>query len=214
MDNYLIWGGGGHGKVVADVARSAGLPVAGFIDTDSSKLNKVVAPGGIKVTLSETEFLASAKAGSLPPEIEGILLAIGANADRARCRAQLDSRLVATAVHGSAVVDPSVEIGPGTVVMATSVINADTVIGAGVIVNTGAIIEHDCVIGDDSHIAPGSVLAGGVKIGARVLVGAGSVIIPGVAVGDDVTIGAGSVVLQDLAPKSRVAGNPAKEIKS
>ena len=33
----LVFGAGGHGKVVADVGRSAGLVPAGFLDDDSSR---------------------------------------------------------------------------------------------------------------------------------------------------------------------------------
>lgn len=214
MDKYLIWGGGGHGKVIADVARSTGMEVAGFIDADAAKVNTVVEPGGARVTLSEQEFLNGLAKGKLPDGIAGILLAVGSNGDRARCRAHLPPGLLASAVHASAIVEKSVAVGHGSIVMAGAIINSSTVIGAGVIVNTGAIVEHDCVIGDDSHIAPGSIVAGGVRVGQRVLVGAGSVIIPGVSVGDNVTIGAGSVVIQDIASNSRIAGNPAKAIKS
>jgi sugar O-acyltransferase (sialic acid O-acetyltransferase NeuD family) len=214
MDKYLIWGGGGHGKVVADVARSAGMGVAGFVDSDSAKLDFVVEPGGARVTVAESEFVNSLSNGKLPPGVAGVLLAIGSNEDRARCRARLKPSMLATAVHPRAIVDKSARIGPGSVVMGGAVINSEAVLGAGVIVNSGAVVEHDCLIGDDTHIAPGAVIAGRVRIGERVLVGAGSVIIPGVTIGSNTVIGAGSVVIMDVAANSRVAGNPAKAIKS
>ena len=67
-----------------------------------------------------------------------------------------------TAVHLTAVVASSGEIGRGTVVMAGAVINCDAKLGQGVIVNTGAVIEHDVVVGDYAHLSqcfPGRSLA-------------------------------------------------------
>jgi hypothetical protein len=34
---FLIWGGGGHGKVIADLVRACGFEVLRFVDADASK---------------------------------------------------------------------------------------------------------------------------------------------------------------------------------
>lgn len=52
------------------------------------------------------------------------------------------------------------------------------------------------------------------RIGKNCFVGSRSIILPGVTVSDNCVIGAGSVVTRDVPPRSIVAGNPAKVIRS
>lgn len=51
-------------------------------------------------------------------------------------------------------------------------------------------------------------------IGRNCFIGGESIILPGITVGDNCVIGAGSVVTKDVPPRSIVAGNPAKIIRS
>ena len=51
-------------------------------------------------------------------------------------------------------------------------------------------------------------------IGRNCFIGGESLILPGVTIGDNSVIGAGSVVTKDVPPRSIVAGNPAKVIRS
>lgn len=51
-------------------------------------------------------------------------------------------------------------------------------------------------------------------IGRRCFIGARSIILPGVTIGDECVIGSGAVVTKDIPPRSLVAGNPAKIIRS
>ncbi|MEO9461527.1 MAG: DapH/DapD/GlmU-related protein [Marinomonas sp.] len=52
------------------------------------------------------------------------------------------------------------------------------------------------------------------RIGENCFIGGESIILPGVTIGDNCVIGAGSVVTKDVPPRSVVAGNPAKIIRS
>jgi acetyltransferase-like isoleucine patch superfamily enzyme len=52
------------------------------------------------------------------------------------------------------------------------------------------------------------------RIGQRCFIGARSLIMPGVTVGDGSIVAAGSVVTKDVPPRSIVAGNPARIIRS
>jgi acetyltransferase-like isoleucine patch superfamily enzyme len=49
-----------------------------------------------------------------------------------------------------------------------------------------------------------------IVIGNRVWIGASAIILPGVTIGDDAVVGAASVVTKDVAPRTVVAGNPAR----
>ncbi len=52
------------------------------------------------------------------------------------------------------------------------------------------------------------------RIGQNCFIGSHSIILPGVQVGNNSIVGAGSVVTSDVPPRSMVAGNPAKIIRS
>ncbi|GJG88449.1 hypothetical protein tb265_36300 [Gemmatimonadetes bacterium T265] len=203
---FLIWGGGGHGKVVADLVRALGDEVVGFVDRDAAKIGQVVEPGGARVVLGEDDFLAGAGAH----RAGAVALAVGDNAARLGCLARAGASGVPALVHPTAACSRSATLGAGTVVLAAAVVNAAAALGRAVIVNSGAVVEHDCVVGDGAHVSPGAVLAGGVHVGARAWVGAGATVIQGVRVGSEAVVGAGAVVIRDVPDGVTVVGNPAR----
>ncbi|KQS80011.1 acetyltransferase [Rhizobium sp. Leaf384] len=79
------------------------------------------------------------------------------------------------------------------------------------------------------HIAEGTYIAFGAAIlshdmtrsfrtntyiGRNCFIGARSMILPGVTIGDGSIVGAGSIVTKDVPPRTAVAGNPARVIKT
>lgn len=212
-EHVLIWGAGGHGKVVADLVRACGHSVAGFVDAEPAKLNRVAESGVVPVFALEEEFiLALAKKDQLPGDATVVIPAMGNNAVRLRNAGITSGRTAPPLIHPGSTASPSLAIGPGTVVLAGAVINAAAHIGQAVIINSGAVVEHDCQVADGAHISPGAVLAGGVVIGHRSWIGAGAVVIEGVRIGDDVTVAAGAVVIRDVPAGETVVGIPARPI--
>lgn len=67
-----------------------------------------------------------------------------------------------------------------------------------------ALLAHDFTRGLYLHT----------RIGRHCFIGARSIILPGITIGDESIVAAGSVVTKDVPPRSLVAGNPAKVIKS
>lgn len=78
-------------------------------------------------------------------------------------------------------------------------------------------------VGDNSIIGYNSTLLtheylikeyrlGNIVIGSNVMIGANVTILPGVTIGDGAIVAAGAVVHKDVAPHSRVGGNPLREL--
>jgi sugar O-acyltransferase (sialic acid O-acetyltransferase NeuD family) len=201
----LVFGAGGHGKVVADVARSAGWEVAGFVDDAAERQGTTI--WGLPVG-----SLATLRAAAPAPWPMVFALGVGDNAARARCHARLlDAGFeVVTVVHATAAIAPTADLGPGTVVMANASVNPDARLGPGCIVNTGAVVEHDCVLEAYVHLSPNAALGGNVTIGARTHLGLGAVALPGTRIGAEVRVGAGAAVIRDTEDGVTVVGVPAR----
>lgn len=201
----FVFGGGGHGKVVADVAQTAGYVVAGFVD-DS--------PAG--ATIWNIPILSWQRFSDERRRWPGAVFAIGVgdNIARERCQKRIegDGFEVVAVAHARATIAASATVGVGSVLMAGAVVNPDAVLGRGCIVNTGAVVEHDCQVGDFVHLSPNAALGGAVHIGERTHIGLGAVALPGVNIGSDVRVGAGAVVHRNLRDGLTVVGVPARPL--
>ena len=208
---FLVWGAGGHGRMVGDLVRALGYRLAGYVDRDAGKLGMIVEPLGAGISYLQDDLLESLKNFRRYPEgVDAFALGIGDNRSREECLQSLAEFEVPALVHPSAFVSVSARLGHGTVVFPHAVVNAGAQIDAAVIVNSGAILEHDCLVGVAAHLSPGAVVCGGVKVGARSWIGAGATVIHGVEVGADAIVGAGSTVLDDVVDGATVVGSPAR----
>lgn len=195
----LLYGAGGHGRVLLSVLKALGYRVAGVFDDDPERR-----------IMGELQVFGRYEA-TYRPELP-LVLAVGDNAVR-RGLATAVRHSFATVVHPSAVVDAGAELGAGTVVLHQAVVQTGTTLGQHVIVNTRASVDHDCRLDDFVQIAPGAVLCGGVHVGEGALVAAGAVVVPGVSVGRWAVVGAGAVVTRPVPDGAVVWGNPARLIR-
>jgi sugar O-acyltransferase (sialic acid O-acetyltransferase NeuD family) len=207
MAGIVVYGAGGHAKVVIDAIEQRG-GFSTIIPADDNPGLQGLSLCGYPVLGGRTALL------TLPEPRPEALAAIGDNAKRMAVLDWLQSQgfPIATVIHPDARIGRGVRIDAGAFLAAGVVVNVDAVLGQGVIVNTGATVDHDCVIGEGVHIAPGCHLCGNVAVGARSLLGAGCVVVPGVCIGADVVVGAGSTVLSDVPDGGRVAGSPARSL--
>ncbi|MBX3444142.1 MAG: acetyltransferase [Planctomyces sp.] len=197
----MIWGAGGHAKVVADSARLAGWTIGGFVDDSHPLRHGRPFFGGLVVGGRETLHSGIA-----------VALALADCHARLHCaQYALDRQLwLPVLAHPRACIASSARIAEGSFLAAGATINPDVVLGVAVIVNTGATVDYDCELDDGVHVAPGVHLAAGVSIGERTLVGIGAVVKPGVRIGSDCTIGAGAVVIRNIPDGTTVYGSPAR----
>ena len=194
MKHLVVIGAGGHGKVVADIARMVGYLEVTFLDDSGC-------PAAEGRVLDYVRYLGTAD----------FIVAIGNSAVRQKITEELSNggAHLVSLVHPRAAVSDSAKIGRGTVVMAGAVINADAVIGDGVIVNTCASVDHDCCVSDYVHIAVGAHICGTVTIGIHTWIGAGATVINNVNICGSCMIGAGAVVVKDIKKSGTYMGVPA-----
>jgi len=203
----LVWGAGGHGKVVIDALMASGeWKVVGVIDDDESKRDTEVL--GVKVFALEGDVAEVAKR----LDCKRVAIAIGDNYTRFE-KFQLAQRAGLTpvnVVHPRAHVSRFVQMGEGVTILAGATINPGTTIADNVCVNTSASVDHDNYLESSCHIFPNATLTGGVRIAEFAYVGSGAVIAPNLTVGKYSYVGAGAVVLADVAEGTIVFGTPAE----
>lgn len=199
----IVIGAGGHGKVVADIVRSSGDTVLGFLD-DTHQAGDMIC--GIPVLGGVPDYVNH-------PDAKFVIGIGGANARRS-----ISNRLKGvrwyTAIHPTAVISSmDTEIGEGTVVMAGAIVNPCAKVGRHCILNTASSIDHDNRIGDFSHISVGTHLAGTVTVGEAVWVGIGATVSNNLAICDNCFIGAGAVVVRSITEPGTYVGVPVRRIK-
>lgn len=209
MDTVII-GAGGHGKVVLDILRAAGVhhPI-GFIDADVALAGTTI--GGLPV-LGPANVLPKLR----QQKVKGAIVAIGDNAVRRSyaSRAVEHGFQLLNAIHPAAVISVTATIGSNVVIAAGAVVCAEASLGDSVIVNTAAVVEHECIVGEGAHICPTAALAGRVTVEAGAFVGMGAKVIQCRTIGAGAIIGAGAVVLTDIPVGATAVGVPARVIKT
>lgn len=202
----VIVGAGGHGRVVADVCRSAGRSVVGFLDPAAERGTLI---DGIPILgdderLADSTFIASHE------------YCIGVGDPVLRCElasSVLDAGgSLPVITHKSAVVAPGVIIGQGSILMAGAIVNPGSTIEDFVIVNTAATVDHDGHISEGTHLCPGAHLGGNVHCARCVYVGIGASVIQGVRIGEHAVVGAGATVIRDVGAGETVVGCPAQPL--
>ncbi len=210
VPSLVLYGAGGHARVVADIVRLSGqYAVVGFLDdVNRDRHGLLFEQASILGGLDHLDALRA-------QGIRDLFIAIGACGDRLRL-AEAGGRagfVFPTLVHPRAVVATSATLGEGTVVVAGGIVNPGARVGAQVIVNTAASVDHDCVVADGAHLACGARLAGGVHVGRGAWIGLGAVIREHVRIGAFSIVGAGAVVLNDVPDGVVVYGCPARVIR-
>lgn len=200
MSSLVLYGAGGHAKVIYDIILSNNLLLEYLVDDNP--------PADffhhLEVYKPTEELLRNHK----------IIVAVGDGKSREIIVDRIKNQCeFTTLIHVSAFVSRFSEVGEGTVVMPQVCVNAEVKIGKHCIINTSSVIEHDCIIEDYVHISPSVTMAGNITVKKRAQVGIGARIIPGVTIGEDAIIGAGAVIIKDVPAGATVVGNPGKIIK-
>jgi sugar O-acyltransferase (sialic acid O-acetyltransferase NeuD family) len=192
----LIYGGGGHAKMLIDLLRDGNhYRIAGILDDGMAPGTQIM---GVPV-LGGGELLAGLFTSGVRQAVNGV-----GGIGNVNVRVKIFDTLtragfsVPAVVHPAAFVEPSASLALGAQVFARAYIGGEARVGFGAIASTGCLISHDCILEEYAIISPGAILAGEVHIGRGALVGMG------VTINLKVSIGAGAKIGNSATVKANV----------
>ena len=155
MIDWVIYGGGGHARVIGDVITLNNDQLVRYFDDN-------------KELLSINSTPVSSYHESIEEQAK-LIIGIGNNEIRRNISKYIVHEF-GIVVHPKAIVAADVVIGEGSVILAGAVIQSGAVIGKHVVINANVTVDHDVVIGDFCSVYPNSYIGGGAKIGKGVTI--------------------------------------------
>lgn len=187
MENLLIIGAGGHGRVVSEAAELEGIwDNIVFLD-DRIDVDMVL---GHKIIGKMDDYK------NFSDQYESAIVCIGNNEKRLELIKNILNvgYKVPVIIHPKAYVSKYCNIGEGSVILTGAVINTGTKIGMGCIININSCVDHDCVVWDGTHVCSGAVVRSMCKIGGLSYIGAGAVVRSGTSLNEKYMLADGEVI--------------------
>ncbi len=211
-EEFLVWGGRGHAKVIRDLLALNQKRVVAIIDNDHglpspfSDVNIFYGEDGFRTFLKSRESTVGTE---IP--LGGVVAIGNMSKDRVDIYELMiqEGLKVENLIHPSSIITSPTLLGKGLQILANVFVGSEVVIGDFCILNSSSSIDHECSIGIGAHIAPGAVLTGEVIVDDYAFIGANATILPRLKVGRGSVVGAGAVVTRDVPPGICVAGSPA-----
>tara|TARA_B100000886_G_scaffold337991_1_gene299886 strand:- start:775 stop:1437 length:663 start_codon:yes stop_codon:yes gene_type:complete len=211
MKNIIIFGAGGHSKVIVDIIE---------------KLEKYNIVGIVDKYKCKGELFFDYKIIGIEEEIDMLMndyniqcgvIGVGDNSIRKKVFETVSRKYprfnFETLIHPKSNIGIGVKLGDGSVVMSGVSINANTTIGNHCIINTNSSVDHDCNLGNYVSLAPNSAVGGNVNIGNYSFLGMGSNVLHNITIGKNNVIGASSLVVKDIGDFVLGYGVPFKKVR-
>lgn len=206
----LVYGSGGFGTEVVDIARRMNRAVPRW--EGIAFIDDIRPPGehyGIPV-----HPLAEALAHWAPGDRE-VVVAVGQPSSRERLRTTLEGHAVrfARVIDPSAIVSDTAIVGEGVVIAPHCIVASQARLGDNVVLNATTIVGHDVVVGRDTVLSSMVNIGGASSIGRCSYVGMGAQIKEKRTIGDQTIIGMGSVLHDNVGDDLIAMGNPARPVR-
>ena len=211
----VILGGLGNGAIVAAAIEHArrmnatDLEIAGFLN-DRTPVGEMIDMFPVVGKVEDAQRFLNDGYWFI-----NTILRIDGNRERIEMFESLgipDDRL-ATFVHPMAYVAPSVQLGPGCVVMPNVSMSPGTRLGKNCFMMVSSMMGHDNIVGDYCHIAAQAAVGSYLHIGRGVHIGLNATVIENLTIGDYATLGAGAVLTKNIGEREIWAGNPARFLR-
>ena len=201
----VIYGAGGLGREILDIARSLPDGHAEILFADDG-----MEPGAVVAghrVIGGFDHLCE-----LSRQATSVVIGLGKPAIRAQIWQRLRDAgvLPATVIDPTAVVRPSATVKPGAVIGANVFISCGAVVHENAVIGTGAMVAHDAEIGPHSAVRPLAIVNGTARLGEASEIGAGAIVMPGRRVADHAIVAMGAAAFVDVGPNVTVIGNPAR----
>ena len=182
--------------------------ILGFADDDASKHGLLAAGyrvlGGREQLSKHSDALVLAVPGRPETFIHRRKIIESLSLNRGR---------YATIVHPTAIIGAACTVGYNVLIQPNVVLSFDVSLGNHVVILPNTVIAHGTTIGDYTLIGSNVSLSGNVVVEQNGYIGTGSKVVQDIIIGKKALVGIGAVVVKDVQPRSKVAGNPAKELK-
>ena len=212
MKNIIIFGSGGHAKVIlSEIIKLNKFKVIGFVDPKINNGKTI-----IKFKNKIYKNFRNLKDIKFKKKLYAVI-GVGDNNLREKICKDVEKNHKnikwEKVISKNCIINENVKIGIGSVVFAGSIINTGTIIGKHSIINTSSSIDHDNIFEDYASTAPGVITGGYVKVRAKSFLGLGSKIKHKILINSNTVVGANSYVNKDCLPNQIYYGNPAKKIR-
>jgi len=194
----LIYGAGRGGQLVAEMLSfTTAIQVVGMVDDNSDLWGKMVA--GIEV-LGGRELMMDLW---LQKRFDAVVISIATPATmglRKELYLGLKEASLAfiNAIHPSAMISPSAQIGENNVISAGVVIGTMAQVGNNNRISAHCNIEHHSKVGDHNFFGSHCVTGGVVTVKNNCVFGLGSIIDSLLCIGNNVQLANGAIVTRDL----------------
>jgi sugar O-acyltransferase (sialic acid O-acetyltransferase NeuD family) len=198
MKTIIIFGAGGHSKVIIDLINELNIyTIIGIYDDIKKGTFE-----GINILTNYDNISA-----------DEYIIGIGDNNIRKKIYEKFKTLKWATLIHPRSIISKSAIINKGTVIFAGAIIQPYVIIEKHCIINTNCNIDHESNISNFVSICPGVTICGNVNIGELSFIGANTTIIQNIFVGKNCIVGAGTVIIKNVNNNSKIVGNPARLLK-
>jgi sugar O-acyltransferase (sialic acid O-acetyltransferase NeuD family) len=204
--NLIIYGAGGHAKVVGDAAQALGIYIKIIL------VDPFIKTFSLTKHNSQFSLVSSYSSQGMASGTQSFC-AIGDNTIREKIVNENLKDNFVNIISNEAFISQFCQISRGVFLAPGASVNADAFIGPHSIINTGCVVEHDCVIGSFCHIGPNAALGGNVSLGDKAFIGGNAFVNPNLSICSNVTIGSGSVVTMDINEPGTYVGSPLRKIK-